>query len=387
MNIIFAGPTISHLQISQHLDCVCLPPIAHGDILDVLTRSPNAIGIIDGYFEGAPSVWHKEILYAMDQGVRVYGSASMGALRAAELHTFGMIGVGKIFEWYRDGVVEDDDEVAVLHGPAEADYLVASVPMVSIRATLALAQEQDVISADQMASLLLFAKRAFYKTRNWSSILSACDDIFGEGSMGKVLAAWLSKHKVDQKRCDAIQMLKFMRESTTTDSSTREKSYYFQWTNVWDAAVQNHLQSVTEERSLDKSDQKVFDQLCLDSVQYQRYADRALLSRVCQTSGKLQIDEQTLKSSLNRFRAENNLDTRSRLNDYLHETGLKESSLKTLLTNMSRVDIARNSVGILQSDIIDQLKLDGRYIMLLKAASVAEAPVMPAEPDSATSDT
>jgi hypothetical protein len=70
---------------------------------------------VDGYFERVPAVWHKEVLWAISQGIRVYGSASMGALRAAELSAFGMIGIGKIFEWYRDGVIERDDEVAVAH--------------------------------------------------------------------------------------------------------------------------------------------------------------------------------------------------------------------------------------------------------------------------------
>ena len=87
---------------------------------------PQAIGIIDGYFQWAPAVWHKEILWAIQQGVHVFGAASMGALRAAELAPFGMRGVGRIFEAYRDGVLpgsgdepfEDDDEVAVVHGPA-----------------------------------------------------------------------------------------------------------------------------------------------------------------------------------------------------------------------------------------------------------------------------
>ena len=64
----------------------------------------------------------------------------MGALRAAELHTFGMRGVGRIFEAFRDGEVEDDDEVAVVHGPAELGYLVLSEPMFNIRATLARAE-------------------------------------------------------------------------------------------------------------------------------------------------------------------------------------------------------------------------------------------------------
>ena len=117
-----------------------MPPVAQGDVYRAALSRPRAIGIIDGYFSGAPSVWHKEILWAMSEGVPVFGAASMGALRAAELHEFGMRGIGRIFEAFRDGVLEDDDEVAVVHGPAEIGYLPASEAMVNIRATLALAE-------------------------------------------------------------------------------------------------------------------------------------------------------------------------------------------------------------------------------------------------------
>jgi len=51
-----------------------------------------------GYFEIVPTVWHKEILWAMDRGIHVYGGASIGALRAAELADFGMTGIGQIYE-------------------------------------------------------------------------------------------------------------------------------------------------------------------------------------------------------------------------------------------------------------------------------------------------
>src|SRR5688572_32760283 len=54
-------------------------------------------------------------------GVRVFGAASMGALRAAELQPFGMIGVGQVFQAYRRGHLTDDDEVAVAHGPARSE--------------------------------------------------------------------------------------------------------------------------------------------------------------------------------------------------------------------------------------------------------------------------
>ncbi len=53
--------------------------------------------LIDGYFHQVPSVQHKEILYALHQGLAVFGCSSMGALRAAELADFGMVGIGRVF--------------------------------------------------------------------------------------------------------------------------------------------------------------------------------------------------------------------------------------------------------------------------------------------------
>jgi hypothetical protein len=135
---IFVGPTLRREEVTAVIDdAVCLPPATQGDIYRAArSRRPRAIGVIDGYFCGAPSIWHKEILWALSEGIHVFGSASMGALRAAELHAFGMRGVGRIFEDFRDGRLEDDDEVAISHGPAETGYLALSQPMVNIRATL-----------------------------------------------------------------------------------------------------------------------------------------------------------------------------------------------------------------------------------------------------------
>ena len=127
---VFVGPTLPIAEAAavsrRHL------PAAGGARRRLPRRvapRPRAIGIVDGYFQWAPAVWHKEILWAIGQGVHVFGAASMGALRAAELAPFGMRGVGRIFEAYRDGSLgrrqpfEDDDEVAVVHGPPESGYL------------------------------------------------------------------------------------------------------------------------------------------------------------------------------------------------------------------------------------------------------------------------
>src|SRR5213078_1461876 len=130
MNVfIFTGPTISPAEASAELKAVYLPPAAEGDVYRVALHRPQAIGIIDGYFQSIPTVRHKEILWAMSRGIHVFGSASMGALRAAELAAFGMEGAGKIFKLYRDGVLDDDDEVAIAHGSAEVEFIAGSEAM------------------------------------------------------------------------------------------------------------------------------------------------------------------------------------------------------------------------------------------------------------------
>ncbi len=129
MIIIFSGPTLAPGEIANRPGWICLPPAKRGDIHRAMQLKPRIIGIVDGFFQGELSIWHKEILWAMSQGVHVFGCSSMGALRAAELHQFGMRGVGRIFESYRNGELEDDDEVALIHGPQDMDYIALSEPM------------------------------------------------------------------------------------------------------------------------------------------------------------------------------------------------------------------------------------------------------------------
>src|SRR5262245_17446347 len=117
---VFLGPTLPVEAARSILpEAVYLPPVSMGDVYALLAQKPQRIAIVDGLFERTPAVWHKEILFALSRGVRVLGSSSMGALRAAELHRFGMVGVGRIFDAYRDGVLCDDDEVALGHATAE----------------------------------------------------------------------------------------------------------------------------------------------------------------------------------------------------------------------------------------------------------------------------
>src|SRR5437762_3780307 len=88
--LVFLGPTLRLAEAQAALDAIYLQPAAQGDIvLAAHAFRPRAMVLIDGLFEDRPAVRHKEILWAMAQGIVVIGAASIGALRAAELSSFG----------------------------------------------------------------------------------------------------------------------------------------------------------------------------------------------------------------------------------------------------------------------------------------------------------
>ena len=233
---VFLGPSLPREEAALELDAVYLPPAGTGDVYRAVRGGAQAIGIIDGYFHQVPAVWHKEILWAMAEGVRVFGSASMGALRAAELQAFGMEGVGRIFEAYRDGVIEDDDEVAVRHGPAELGYLAVSEAMVNIRATLARAVADQVIAEPTRAVLERSAKATFYAERCYSKLLVEARATGLPAREIDVLATWLPQGRIDQKRDDTLEMLRVMRARNVTERSSRRMTYSFQATEIWERA-------------------------------------------------------------------------------------------------------------------------------------------------------
>lgn len=206
---IFLGPSLPLGEARQILDAEYHPPVRVGDVCDLLVDDPRpaTIGIIDGLFEQTPTVWHKEILFAISQGVRVVGGGSMGAIRAAELCSFGMTGVGEVFELFRSGELEDDDEVAVAHAPVGDGSRPLSDAMVSIRDGLGAAVRQRVISPHAAAELAAGAKALFYPERSWPAV----QEIGRQRSLPAVelksLADFVREHAPDIKRRDAIALL------------------------------------------------------------------------------------------------------------------------------------------------------------------------------------
>ncbi len=230
---IFTGPTLAPAEGQAILPGArFFPPAAQGDVYRASLSRPWAIGIIDGYFERMPAVWHKEILWAMAQGVHVFGSASMGALRACELEAFGMVGVGEIFEGFRSGALTADDEVTVVHGAAEDGYRALSDALVDIRATLAAAAAQSVITAESAGVLVALARRTFYAQRSFARLLQEATGV--DAGEIAALRGWLPGGRVDRKRRDALDMLRALGELRARDPAPMQVSYHFSYTDVWD---------------------------------------------------------------------------------------------------------------------------------------------------------
>jgi len=212
--IVFRGPSISKTEVIEHCpDAICMPPVSQGDILTTVSEyKPSTIVIIDGFFGAVPSVTHKEIIWALAQEVSVVGASSMGALRAAELQPFGMIGCGDIFEKYVDKHFEDDDEVALSHAPEELDFAPLSDPMVNIRATLEAAVEASVISSSISGRLISIIKSVHYKFRNYNLLIEFYSSLIKGSSFIDKFGDFLKDHAVDQKKIDAELALKSLPE-------------------------------------------------------------------------------------------------------------------------------------------------------------------------------
>jgi hypothetical protein len=205
--IIFTGPSLQPKEAETILEADYRPPVARGDIIQALTDEPNIIGIIDGVFHKKPAVSHKEILKALKMDVIVVGGASMGALRASELDDFGMVGVGQVYKDYKTGVIESDDDVAVVINPDTMEQL--SEALISMNYTFKAALKQEVLNQKDYDLLIKTAKSIYYPKRSYSKVLV---ESRLEKSKVELFQKFLEAHAIDIKRMDALAVLNYIKK-------------------------------------------------------------------------------------------------------------------------------------------------------------------------------
>lgn len=204
--VVFLGPSLAREDAERILDADYLPPICKGDLAK-LPEHVRYVGIIDGEFYQSLSVSPKEVLKLLRRGVTVFGASSMGALRAAETWKLGMIGVGQIFTMYRDGILDADDEVALIY---ERDtYRKLSEPLVNIRAALKMAAAAGAIDEQEKNHLLLKMKSLYFPERSHQAL---------QAISPKLREHFRTAPLPDIKRGDALQLLHTIREMKTLDT-------------------------------------------------------------------------------------------------------------------------------------------------------------------------
>jgi hypothetical protein len=209
--VAFLGPTLPREQAQTLLQAHFAAPAEQGDIVEAVeSLRPRIIVLIDGAFGSVPAVRHKELLWALAQGVVLFGAASLGALRAAELAGFGMKGYGLIYRWYRSVPFAEDDEVAVAMAPSELGAGALSDALIDMRITLNRAARAGVISPNLRDQLVRIARTTHFLERSYSYVLTRAQAEISAQYAPSLhnLQVWLRDHAVNQKRTDAVGLLR-----------------------------------------------------------------------------------------------------------------------------------------------------------------------------------
>ncbi|MEU9267255.1 TfuA-like protein [Streptomyces sp. NPDC048251] len=239
-----------------------LPPARHGDLFDTAIGGGDTLVLIDGVYHQAPALRHKEILATMGRGVGVIGAASIGALRAAELAPYGMLGVGSVYSAYVSGETNGDDEVAVGQAP-DGEFGALTWPLVNLRHVLQLAVPAGVIDAERAARLLAALRAVYYPQRTWAAVRAVCR------SQGEAeFVGWLTEQRErdryfgDLKRADAIAAVRAALDGAAVPSESPtsppgwETAYFRRWSNAAVRERVDGLELFTEDRVVY---QQVFD--------------------------------------------------------------------------------------------------------------------------------
>ncbi|HVX03177.1 MAG TPA: TfuA-like protein [Nitrososphaera sp.] len=195
------------------------PPARKGDLLRLAaSQDVSMVGLVDGVFlQDYPPTPIEVCQLARRQGVLLAGAASLGALRAVELEKFGMVGIGRVFELYKSGKLNADDEVAVTFADSSDGnfFRLQSEAMVDIRYNLFLAYKKGVVGKDTKKAIARVAKGTYFPHRNYHDIIEATRQKYSDISRLQqdidAFQDYIEKNRVSLKEMDAIKLVEFFK--------------------------------------------------------------------------------------------------------------------------------------------------------------------------------
>ena len=129
----------------------------------------------------------------------------MGALRASELDSLGMTGIGYVYNQYASGEVESDDDVAVMLDSETLQAL--SEPLINMKYVFENAVSEGILTEEEKDDLLSIAKKTYYPKRNYAQTLSESNL---DNDKKDRLINFIRKSK-DIKKEDAKELLEYIK--------------------------------------------------------------------------------------------------------------------------------------------------------------------------------
>lgn len=228
--IIFIGPSLNHDKARRIFQADYRAPAKKGDLIMLLTsysnsteepNSTNFVGLVDGLFlQDYPPTPIEVYQLLSTKNFHVVGGASIGALRAIELEKFGMVGIGKIFELFRNGATDADDEVAVTFQQGAGEDI-QSEAMIDIRFNLFVACRKQIITDRVKRAIAKTAKSIYFPYRNYTHVLEQTRLDFPELSTQlDSFSAYINENRLSLKEHDAIKVVEYIKDAYEKDQSS-----------------------------------------------------------------------------------------------------------------------------------------------------------------------
>lgn len=211
--IVYLGPTLRREEAVKILDADYRDPAKKGDFLKLSQDSDEKkyVGFIDGVFlhDYPPppiEVYH----LATRKNIELIGASSLGALRAVELEKFGMKGIGKIFQLFKNGVINADDEVAVTF--VRGSNILQSEAMIDIRFNLFLAYKKGIITNETKKGFAKIAKSIYFPFRNYEDLINLTQQKYPSiHDELEHFRRYILKNRDSLKARDAVKLLKYLK--------------------------------------------------------------------------------------------------------------------------------------------------------------------------------
>ncbi len=369
-HFVFLGPSLTRAQaLALHPQAVLLPPVAMGELYSLVherARAGDVVAIVDGLFEQVPAVWHKEILFALEQGVHVWGASSMGALRAAELAPYGMRPVGRIAQAFANGELEDDDEVVVAHATAEQGFRSLSQAMVSLRYGLLSLSASGAVAPDTAQALVAHAKSLHYSQRSWAALIAQARAL--SRPKAEIQALQTQARQPDAKAQDAIALLHEL--AALPELPPFEAGFTLERTAFWQALVHTqHLRRLAADggssvpAALGADAHAVLAHArALDPQRYLWRQQALLLRLVEERAAGVVLQDAELQTAAQRLAHRHGLRRGSELRAWREQQGLDDSAWLALLRREALIERELAARGpVLQADEVLGLRQHGQW--------------------------